>query len=370
MAARALRVLFVNENLGGHAAMHLHLKRALARHAEVQADYLDVPSPRLLRRLAAVPVPFLAGADLDLQPLRYKLAQSAHARALLGSRSREYDVVHYYTQSTVMGLSRLLARGPSVVSTDCTNVLGAAILPYRRASTGTDLRVRISRKFEDPVYDAATRVVGQSEWVAGSLRDDYGVPDAKLRVIPFGVTVAPAPERVADPARPEITFVGASLERKGGHRLLRAFRKGLRGRCTLNLVTREEILPEPGVRVYNDFVAGDPRLPQVLARTSVFAFPSEIDCSPYSVLEAMHAGVPVVAVRHGGVPEMVVDGETGLLVDADDDALLAALAELVGDPARADEMGRAGRQRLEDRFDARRTTADLVDVLTEIREQV
>jgi glycosyltransferase involved in cell wall biosynthesis len=202
--------------------------------------------------------------------------------------------------------------------------------------------------------------------VAASLRDDYGVTGEKLRVIPFGITVGDPPIRRPDHSRPEITFVGTSLERKGGHRLLRVFRRGLRGRCTLNLVTRERLLPEPGVRVYDDLVTGDPRLAEILARTSVFAFPSEIDCSPYSVLEAMHAGLPVVAVRRGGVPEMVVDGETGLLVEPDDDALLAALEQLLADRERAEEMGRAGRRRLEDRFDARRTTADLVALLHEI----
>ncbi len=361
--ARGLRVLFVNENLGGHAAMHLHLRRALARHPEVDADFVDVPAPRLVRRIAAVPVPFLARPDLDLQPLRYKLAQSLHTRRLLRSHGGRYDVLHAYTQSTVLGLSGLLARAPSVVSTDCTNLQGAALLPYRRAAAGTAARVRLSRVFEDPVYRAATMVVGQSEWAAASLRDDYGVAEEKLHVIPFGVTVEAAPARSADPRRPEITFIGSSLERKGGYRLLRAFRRRLRGRCVLNLITHERVAPEPGVRLYGDLVAGDPRLPGILARTSVFAFPSEIDCSPYSVLEAMHAGVPVVAVRQGGVPEMVVDGETGLVVEPDDDALLGALEALLDDPGRAEEMGRSGRQRLEDRFDARRTTRDLVAVL-------
>lgn len=375
MSARPLRVLFANENLGGHAAMHLHLRRALARHPEVKADFVDVPTPGPVRRLAAAPVPFLAGADLDLQPLRYKLAQSVHARSLLRERQGSYDVLHVYTQGIAMCATDLLGRGPSVVSTDSTDLQGATRLPYRKPSVGTAARVRVDRAFEDRVYEAATRVVGQSEWAAGSLRDDYGVPDAKLGVIPFGLTVEAPPVRLVDPARPEITFVGTSMERKGGYRLLRAFRRGLRRRCVVNLVTRDAVLPEPGVRVHRDLVPGDPRLSEILARTSVFAFPSDIDCSPYSVLEAMHAGVPVVATGHGGVPEMVVHGETGLVVDDatgprpdGDDPLLAALMELIDDPRRAEEMGRAGRQRVEDRFDARRTTAELVAVLDRARE--
>ena len=123
------------------------------------------------------------------------------------------------------------------------------------------------------------------------------------------------------------------------------------------------------MRVLNDFEPGDPRLPDLLARTSVFAFPTEMDNSPYSVLEAMRAGVPVVATRVGALPEMVQDGVTGLLVTHDDVALARAIGSLLDDPARAAAMGAAGRARLEAVYDARVTTRQLLDVLTEARER-
>ena len=71
---------------------------------------------------------------------------------------------------------------------------------------------------------------------------------------------------------------------------------------------------------------GDPRLGELLGETAVFVLPSEIDKSPYSILEAMFAGVPVVSTRVGGIPELVEHGTTGLLVDHDDDALAAGLS--------------------------------------------
>ena len=75
-----LRVLFVNENLGGHATMHQALRGVLNGHPEVSAEFLDVPAPGLARRLAAAPVPGLVRLDADLQSLRYQLAQSVQAR--------------------------------------------------------------------------------------------------------------------------------------------------------------------------------------------------------------------------------------------------------------------------------------------------
>ena len=73
---------------------------------------------------------------------------------------------------------------------------------------------------------------------------------------------------------------------------------------------------------------------------------------PVSVLEAMAAGLPVVASRVGGVPEQVVDGETGILVDpGDPKPLAAALKRLTGDPALRRRLGAAGRARAEERFD-------------------
>jgi glycosyltransferase involved in cell wall biosynthesis len=368
-ASARLRTLFVNENLGGHASMHLYIRQVLGHVSDMAADFVDVPHAGLVRKLLAAPVPGLAGLDLDLQPLRAQLLQSLWVRRLLERVGGAYDVVHVYTQSTALLSAAQLATRPSVVSTDGTAAQNAYHIPYRRATRHTASQVRVARLFEDRVYAAATLVVAQSEWAARSLLTTYGLPADKVRVIPFGVPVPPAvPRREAD-GLPQVTFVGKSLERKGGLRLLRTFREHLRGRCELNLVTLEPVAPEPGVRVINDFTPGDARLVELLSRSALFAFPSDMDNSPYSVLEAMVAGLPVVATRVGGVPEMVVHGETGLLVGDDDRDLAAAISTLLDDAGARERMGRAGRSRVEARFDARDTTRDLAGVLREARER-
>jgi glycosyltransferase involved in cell wall biosynthesis len=143
----------------------------------------------------------------------------------------------------------------------------------------------------------------------------------------------------------------------------------LRGRCLLNVVTHDRLPAEPDVRVISNVVPGDPRLVQLLGETAVFVLPTEIDKSPYSIIEAMFAGVPVVSTRCGSIPEMVEHGTTGLLVDYDDDALAAAIISLLDSESDRARMGSAGRARALARYDARDTTAQLLGVIDEAREQ-
>jgi glycosyltransferase involved in cell wall biosynthesis len=100
-------------------------------------------------------------------------------------------------------------------------------------------------------------------------------------------------------------------------------------------------------------LAGERRdVPGLLARADVFALPSASEGMPVSVLEAMAAGLPVVASRVGGLPEQVVEGETGVLVaPGDADELAAALDRLLGDPGLRRRLGEAGRERAELAFD-------------------
>ncbi|MEC8948654.1 MAG: glycosyltransferase, partial [Candidatus Thermoplasmatota archaeon] len=88
------------------------------------------------------------------------------------------------------------------------------------------------------------------------------------------------------------------------------------------------------------------------AVAKVLALPSEYEAFGIVLLEAAAAGLPAVATRVGGVPEAIIEGETGLLVEyGDATPLAAALGRLLDDPAGAREMGRKGRERARDEFD-------------------
>ena len=96
---------------------------------------------------------------------------------------------------------------------------------------------------------------------------------------------------------------------------------------------------------------------------------SDTEALPMSILEAMSAGLPVIASNVGGIPDAVVDGETGVLVErGDDEALAVALAALASDRARASSLGAAGRARYERLFSAERMVREYANLLNEVVE--
>jgi colanic acid/amylovoran biosynthesis glycosyltransferase len=84
---------------------------------------------------------------------------------------------------------------------------------------------------------------------------------------------------------------------------------------------------------------------------SVVASDGNSEGMPNSILEASASGLPVVATRHAGIPEVVLDGETGFLVEERDvEGMARQMARLVMEPALAEELGRAGRKRMQESF--------------------
>jgi glycosyltransferase involved in cell wall biosynthesis len=109
----------------------------------------------------------------------------------------------------------------------------------------------------------------------------------------------------------------------------------------------------------------------LLDAADVFVLPSLHEGMPLAALEAMEAGLPVVATRVIGSAEVVVDGETGLLTRAGDaPALTTALADILADPALRARLGRAGRLRYLDHFTRQRMAAQTRDVYAAVLESV
>jgi glycosyltransferase involved in cell wall biosynthesis len=121
----------------------------------------------------------------------------------------------------------------------------------------------------------------------------------------------------------------------------------------------EALAAQLGLKGYVTFLGAVREIPALLARARLFVLSSITEGISLTLLEAMARGLPVVATRVGGNPEVVADGETGLLVSARDPGALANA--MLGLWAQADigvRMGLAGRQRVEQHFDVRRMVAD------------
>ncbi len=358
-----MKVLFVNENIGGHATVHHHLKLCLEDRSDVDATFLDVPKATGWRRFISASLPGLGRHDLDFQPLRAQLAAAWWVRRQIRRMATDFDLVHFYTQNTALLSVGSMKNVPCVISLDTTNAENAYRIPFRTATRFTPLAVRVGRPFEQRVYRCADHVIANTGWAARSLREHYGLADERVTTMPFGIV---GPHTVAERApveRPKIIFVGRQFQAKGGDMLLEVFQRRFAGKAELVLITREPVEPAAGVTVIDDMEQGDARLWAFLAESDIFAFPSSIDQAPNAVIEAMAAGLPVIAVRTSGIQEMVVDGTTGLLIEPGDaEGLEQALEILIDDIERRRSMGAKARCRFEHVYDAEKATAALVEI--------
>jgi glycosyltransferase involved in cell wall biosynthesis len=206
---------------------------------------------------------------------------------------------------------------------------------------------------------AADLVLAPSAATAAEIRRDYRVED--VGVIPNvtgGLEIAPAGEMEGPPSY--LLFVGRLRIRKGVEVLLEALRE-LRGRvpgAVLKIAgdgehraALERKAAGLGLAVTFLGTCDGSRVRALLAGAAALVVPSIYEGMPLVVLEAMERGVPVVASAVSGIPEVVVDGETGWLVPPEDpEALAGALEEVLANPLEARRRGEAGRRRIEERY--------------------
>jgi glycosyltransferase involved in cell wall biosynthesis len=178
----------------------------------------------------------------------------------------------------------------------------------------------------------------------------------EVRVIPSGVDLPAAAGQEADP--PEVLYAGRLSEEKGVLELVEAT-------DGMNLIVAGDGPLRGRMPFARGFVPHD-ELERLYARAAVVVCPSRREGFGVACLEAMAHGRPVVATDVGGLRDLVVDGETGLVVPPRDPAALrAALEQLLADPKLRQRLGAAGRQRARERFSWDAVTSAVVDAYAE-----
>ncbi len=112
-----------------------------------------------------------------------------------------------------------------------------------------------------------------------------------------------------------------------------------------------QLAQELGLAGRVHFLGQRPDIPDLLGALDIFVLPSHSEGVSLALLEAMAAGLPVIATAVGGLPEVVTDGVNGLLIPPQDpEALAQALARLLDDPALAKKLGENARRHVEEKF--------------------
>ncbi len=211
---------------------------------------------------------------------------------------------------------------------------------------------------ERRVYEGAIRIFTISEVLAESFRGEFGIPED--RVVPVYAGPNLDPSRVPgvestdrESAPPTVLFVGRQFERKGGMLLLDAFARVTEKIPDARLVVAgPDDVPTTDPRVINlgfldkDVPGERTRLERAYVEADVFCMPTRFEAFGVVFLEAMLYGLPCVGPDAWAVPEMIVDGETGIVVPPEDPGALAdALSTLLRNPSLGQRMGEAGRAR-------------------------
>jgi len=236
---------------------------------------------------------------------------------------------------------------------------------------GTSRKYRLVRKLYSPFV---TGYVALSRKIESYLIDKVGIAPARVRRICNGVDAGrfvPAVERQAvdgspfnDPELVVFGAVGRLQAVKDHANLIRAFGALVRGnadaarRARLMIVgggplhhMLQALIESEGLDRHVWLAGERADVPAMMRGMNVFLLPSLSEGISNTLLEAMASGLPIIATDVGGTAELVVDGQTGLLVPAADAArLAAAMADLLADPARAKAMGQAGCERVHRQF--------------------
>lgn len=218
-----------------------------------------------------------------------------------------------------------------------------------------------------------------SNWSAQTLREEFPeIPDEKIVVVHPGINLADWPMR--KPRSPgqrfKLLFVGGDFMRKGGDTLLDAFESSLQDSCELAIATQTGYLPAPmreriaqmeHVTLHLDLTSNSDELKQLFRETDCFVMPTKQDASSWVALESMATGVPVIIANSGGIPDIVIDGKTGLIVPPENpEAVATAVERLRNDPEFTKRLIRQGRAHVEAQFNAERNTERLLTIIKEL----
>lgn len=366
------RALFVNSGILGQKtfARFVHnafVDRPQGIHATqiVLTDGLTTRE-RVLRRLLCLrvwPDGWLGLKNLDL--LRYRAEW--HAGLLARRRIRQleaaagrFDVLHFHRQATAYASVARMLSTPTIISLDCTQ------RPVLQ-SAGSSIEARTYRpnvRRDGEIFRAARLIISTSQWAADCLREEYPGCTTEIVVMPNPVELdsfdpAWIEQRYTRSLQtpgylPRVLFVGGDFRRKGGYDLLSAWREGQFGQgARLDLATSVPVEPEAlpaGVHVHTRISAHSPEWRALWRDADLFVMPTRDDAFGNVFQEAAAAGLPSIGTRINAVPELVRDGDSGLLVDPGDrEALARALSQLIDSAERRRDMGARARQLIMER---------------------
>jgi glycosyltransferase involved in cell wall biosynthesis len=234
----------------------------------------------------------------------------------------------------------------------------------------------------DKLVDTARAIITETDYAAQFLRERFPDRAGRVHRIYNGLDLSEFGRADFSSVPPLIIAVGRLIPKKGFSDLIRTCallaRRGKSFRCEIigeGAVENDlrDKIEQLGLQHCVILAGAKPQsqLRRCLAAANVFALPSVVDPEggmdnlPTVIMEAMATGLPVVSTNIGGIPEMVIENETGFLVQAGDAVAMAeAIHEIIGDPSVAQRLGQSGYERARTLFSIDKNVRDLYALVT------
>ncbi len=340
------RILFISSVGLGFRRYYEQLIHYAGADDDIAAVHIEVRQP-LAVKLFCASVPILNRRGWDQKSLRYHLAWKPILRHwFTGPLSLDhFDVVHI-THGISYGIIPFAKTRQTkfALNIDVTAVQDYRELNYARL--GRFPMVAVERK----MYETADLIVCRNSWACRSVINDFAIAPEKTQLALSSIPL-PAKSRQDFPKTTglvKIVFVGQQFERKGGPQLLQLHQQKLADRAELHICSAG-VEPDRALKnvIWHGNVPNDTLRNELLPAMDLFVFPTQHDMSPWAVIEAASAGLPIVATKMGAIPDMVLDGVSGFLFDRGDWAgITAAVKMLISDSTMRQKMGAAAREHM------------------------
>jgi glycosyltransferase involved in cell wall biosynthesis len=250
----------------------------------------------------------------------------------------------------------------------------------------------VLRSYEKKLMKRSDALIAVSKYTVDELTDLYGIDKTKIHVIYNGVDIErfkPRPNSAErrrefglEKDQKVVLFVGRLYHRKGIDTLLRSVPPVLKEYSNVKFVIsgtgfkqKEESLrnlaKELDIEDHVTFLGyvPDDKLPLLYSASDIFVLPAIYENFPFAILEAQATGLPVISTKVGGIPEFLVDNQNGYVIEPRDPTQLTQkVLALLQDPKLAKKMGDRGRKLIEEKFDWRLITSQVIDLYHKLLE--
>jgi glycosyltransferase involved in cell wall biosynthesis len=250
----------------------------------------------------------------------------------------------------------------------------------------------VLRTYEKKLMNRSDALIAVSKYTVNELTDLYGINENKIHVIYNGVDIERfKPRQNRDEIRKEfgleenkkiVLFVGRLYHRKGLETLLTSIPPVLKEFINVHFVIsgtgfkkKEESLKnlakELNIQDHVKFLGYvlDEKLPELYSASDIFVLPAIYENFPFAILEAQSTALPVISTNVGGIPEFLVDNENGFVIEPrDPEQLTQKVLALLQNPQRAVEMGKRGRELIEQKLDWWLITNQVIELYHKLLE--